>query len=502
MLTRLRVKGFKNLVDVDVRFGPLTCIAGPNAVGKSNLFDAIRFLSATAGGTLMEAALAVRNEQVRKADARAIFHRMGETIGEHMEFEAEMIVPKEAVDDLGQTARASANFLRYSLDLRYRETPEATGSGRGPIEILNERLVHIPSRQASKHLRFAHDAARWRKEAIRSGNRQAPFISTGKEETGQRVIYLHQDGGGRGKAKSNPATQPRTVLSAVNAAESPTVLCARREMESWRLLQLEPTALREPDPINAPAHLAPNGAHLPATLYRLAQASRTHDRPDPQRIYCQVANRLHDLIDEVKEVRVDRNEKWDSLTLEVASRDGAFCPARSLSDGTLRFLALSVLNLDPQAWGVICLEEPENGIHPDRISEMLRLLHDIANDPQEPVDDTNPLRQVIVNTHSPLVVLEVPEDSLLVAKSSSFVHDGTRGSQVQFAPMGNTWRHRADPETPTATIREVISYLNRSDDLTDFYAREGRRTVQGERRGRGRVVDREDLQPYLPRVTG
>ena len=40
MLTRLKVNGFKNLVDVDVRFGPFTCLAGVNEVGKSNLFDA------------------------------------------------------------------------------------------------------------------------------------------------------------------------------------------------------------------------------------------------------------------------------------------------------------------------------------------------------------------------------------------------------------------------------------------------------------------------------
>ena len=45
MLTRLYVSGFKNLVDTEIRFGPLTCIAGPNGVGKSSVFDAIHFLS-------------------------------------------------------------------------------------------------------------------------------------------------------------------------------------------------------------------------------------------------------------------------------------------------------------------------------------------------------------------------------------------------------------------------------------------------------------------------
>jgi len=41
MLTRLRVNGFKNLIDVDLHVGPFTCIAGANAVGKLNLFDVI-----------------------------------------------------------------------------------------------------------------------------------------------------------------------------------------------------------------------------------------------------------------------------------------------------------------------------------------------------------------------------------------------------------------------------------------------------------------------------
>src|SRR5579863_9494953 len=104
MLTRLRVSGFKNLVDVDVRFGPFTCIAGANGVGKSNLFDAIAFLSALAEEPLIDAALRVRDEGGRSGDVRSLFHRVGGTYSEEMSFQAEMVVPKNGYDDLGQPA--------------------------------------------------------------------------------------------------------------------------------------------------------------------------------------------------------------------------------------------------------------------------------------------------------------------------------------------------------------------------------------------------------------
>ncbi len=109
MLTRFRVSGFKNLVDVDIRFGPFTCIAGANGVGKSNLFDAIHFLSALAEDqTLVEAANSVR--EGKTVDVRSLFHHSGDDYGERMSFEAEMIVPEEGADDLGQQARASITF--------------------------------------------------------------------------------------------------------------------------------------------------------------------------------------------------------------------------------------------------------------------------------------------------------------------------------------------------------------------------------------------------------
>ena len=53
MLTRLEVDGFKNLLGLHVDLGPFTCIAGVNGAGKSNIFDAIQFLSLLSSRSLL-----------------------------------------------------------------------------------------------------------------------------------------------------------------------------------------------------------------------------------------------------------------------------------------------------------------------------------------------------------------------------------------------------------------------------------------------------------------
>jgi len=45
MLKRIRVRGFKSLADIEVKFPALTVLFGPNASGKSNLLDALLILS-------------------------------------------------------------------------------------------------------------------------------------------------------------------------------------------------------------------------------------------------------------------------------------------------------------------------------------------------------------------------------------------------------------------------------------------------------------------------
>src|SRR2546425_456751 len=177
MLTRLKIDGFKNLVDVDIRFGPFTCIAGANGVGKSNLFDVIRFLSSLANRSLLEAALSVRDERGRNMDVRGLFHRVGNRSAEEMCFEVEMIVPRTAVDDLGQEGKASTTFLRYTLQLRLRKSPSEPVSSN-PLEIVKEELVHIPKGDAPKHLLFPHDAKHWRNKVVTGRRSGIAFIST------------------------------------------------------------------------------------------------------------------------------------------------------------------------------------------------------------------------------------------------------------------------------------------------------------------------------------
>lgn len=484
MLTRLMVNGFKNLVDVDVYFGPFTCVAGANAVGKSNLFDAIHFISAIADRPLIDAARSIRAETGRSTDVRSLFHRVGDVFDREISFMAEMIIPQEGWDDLGQKAKATTTFLRYSVTIASRAEESASGS-LGPLELKKEELVRITKGEAPKKIRFDHNT-RWRNSAV-TGRRVPPYIST-EGDGADRVIIQHQDGKGGRTLKRSAVNLPRTVLSVANAAESPTALMAKREMQSWRLLQLEPSAMREPDEFTAPTKLGMDGSHLAATLNYLARRGGIvpedflmDTRREPI-IFGQIANRLSGLIDDVYEVWVDRDAKRELLTLHVTDSSRTPHPARALSDGTLRFLALTVLELDPETKGLLCLEEPENGIHPERIPAMLTLLQDIAVDTSAAIGRDNPLRQVIINTHSPAVVAQVPDDTLLVAELKEAIQSERRFNKVCFSSLPDTWRSKI-PEVSIVPKGKLLSYLNPAEP-----------PEPAEMRQKRRVIDREDVR--------
>lgn len=455
MITRIKIDGFKSLLNTELYFGPFTCIAGANAVGKSNFFDALSFLSKLADNTLLHAAKSIRSEDQKHANIKDIFFKSGNVYYPKMYFEIDMLVRPKAEDDLGQEAEASITSLRYILELKLNDE----SSERQPIEIVREELSPLNVTEAKKGVKFPA-TKEWEDSTITGRRAKTPFISTDGDK-----IKLHSDSkenkrGGR-TTESIAHKMPRTLLSNVTA-ESPTAFLARQEMRNWIMLQFEPSALRQPSTIYEVknAEITANGNNLPATLYRL------HNEKKEEDMYQRLTNQLKGLVSDVDAIDVDKDEKRDLLTLQIRFKDGLVLPAQSLSDGTLRFLGLAIIREDSNSGGLICLEEPENGINPKKVEEMIALLEQIATDTQFEVDEDNPLRQVIINSHSPLVVSKVSDESLYLATEREMKLDifNRKVKYTAFSALKNTWKtkHQLAEET---TLGEIVFYLENSERM-------------------------------------
>ncbi len=471
MLTRLKVNGFKNLRDVDVAFGPFTCIAGPNGAGKSNLFDAIALLGAFATKPVLEALLTVRGTNGRIAEISKLFGQPSADGSATMEFVADMVVPRTVRDDFDREGAPAAAGLVYSLTLCY--DPNREGGDKDPIFVSKEELKANNSSQALRWLAFRPNKSWLRDHIWGPGRRPSTFVQTEPGLGGSSPsIKLHGEGVG-GRPSSVPAWKtPQTVVCGVNAVTHPTALAARNEMRAWRMMQLEPSALRRPDELHGSPKITAMGEHLPSALQRIGS-------------HAEIAHRLSELVPGVIAVDVEADPVRQTRTLVVKLKDRVSYSASSLSDGTLRFLALAILASDPETHGLICMEEPENGIHPKRIAAMLSLVRALAGEEsadekdenEQGVDSEGPggLRQVLINTHSPLLVGKLADDELLVAHTLRF-----KGAEfVSFRPLPETWRAVANKLKPSELVSrgELAFALGQAEPKERSSANSKRRLV-------------------------
>ncbi len=432
MLLRLHVKGFKNLRDVEIRFGPLTCFVGPNGVGKSNIFDAIQFLRRLADEDIQTAAESVRGPTAAGRGPLDLFWS-ADPSGE-LSFEADMVVPPTARDEFGVLAEPAVTLLRYSISFRYR------ADRRPRVDLVHEELTRLPKGGSMSTIGFPHLRA-FRASAVIGQRSGGPFISTKWSDSGV-IGWLHGDGGMRGRQRPIAG---RTMVGGATLADYPTALAARREMSAWHALHLEPSALRTPDSYDSRQHVDEHGGHIAATLHRLcggapAGVAGTVSESrigwqDGDRVIQEAANRLARLVPEVDSIRIDDDPERGqrSVQVKMLRSDQWFSP-RSLSDGTLRFLALVAMQLDSDSCRVLCMEAPENGIDPARVPEMVKLLQDIAVDPEFAVDEDNPARQVVINTHSPDVIRQLDAPDVL------FVRSAGREAIVRPVDCAGNWR--------------------------------------------------------------
>ncbi len=425
MLTRFEVTGFKNLVGVAVDFGPFTCIAGPNAVGKSNLLNALEFLSLLSRNSFHDACVQVRPTARQQFDAASLLSADVMAGRGRLQLAAEMILPPSAEDEFGQTVVPSCRYVRYEVEIAVQRDASIPGGLR--LRLACERLRSLTAEE--RPLRFPEADAYSRFITSATGESGDCFMEY--ERSGRNgVVVVHREAAGRSRQVLADGAQ-RTVLSAVASAEYPTILAARTEMESWRFLALEPSAMRAPDDLMERRTISADGAHVPASLFRQDLAS---DRDGA--VLRRVCDAVRALID-IRSLVIAEDPVRQTLEMRAQVGDSPELPARALSDGTLRLLTLAAIGASTDYSGLLCLEEPENGIHPAKIADLSNLLHDLA----EPTEHY--LRQVIVNTHSPLLFQCAEDAELLCAVGRTVrLEDGERLRVVDFRPLAGTWSAR------------------------------------------------------------
>jgi predicted ATPase len=385
MITYIKINGLKSFHNFEMDFTPLTIIAGANASGKSNLFDALMLIS-----SLAETDNIKKSFRDQRGEFLELFTQYGENnYASEMEFQVEMLVNKRVTDAWGNKAVLKYTRLRYELTIRRF----INDSGMEDIEVSYESLINLKHQQ-DKWIKIIPAQYRelWRPK-VDTGKRGIPYINT-TTENGIPTVEVPQDGKAGNKRRFPLKNATRTVLSSFDTIDFPHVLAAREEMKSWKFLQLNPEDLRKPtDKTNGEDVISHSGKNLAAALNRIMLKNEYG--------LGEISRKLQSFVPDFIEVKVVDDRENKQFVIKLVDKNGREYSSRVLSEGTLRILALCILEQDDQHTGLLCFEEPENGIHLFRIKTMALLLKDLITDF---TDEDLPLRQVIVNTHSPILV--------------------------------------------------------------------------------------------------
>jgi len=389
MLTRLEVDGFKTFENLKVDLTPFTTIIGNNAAGKSNLFDVIQLLANLATRDVAEAVKEMRGEPLE------LFRQTAAGRSRQIRIAVEVLVDPVGRDPWGSEVKLSHTRMRYEVTLERRETRP----GIERILVAHEAVLPIMRKDDAWAKAVAPSKAF--RERYLKYIRQKPWLTTENRPEGL-TFDIHQDGK---QGRNRPASAAEaTVLYSITNAEFPHLFALREEIRHWRLLQLDPALLRRPVPVTAPDVLTTDGSNLAAVLAQLK--AETASEMHPNGVLSDIAAELSALIPGVTRLDADLHDASREYRIALTMRDGVPFTSRVISDGTLRVLALLTLLYDPRHRGLICFEEPENGIHPGRVKQLVQRLREMVTNPKtfEEDDHSPPLSQLLLNSHSPVVL--------------------------------------------------------------------------------------------------
>ena len=471
MLTQIEIDGFKTFKDFKVELAPFQVIVGPNGSGKSNLFDALQLLSRLAEVDDLALAFQAPDNDPGKVrgDAHELFTVLpGGQRTNHIRMAVEMLVDRNIRDGFGKEAELTHTRLRYEIAITLEVNDDTFRSER--LKITHEALTYISSTQDNWCQKYGLSSQNgWLPNFAGS---RTPFISTfdtrsqrGEAETLIEPLTTCLYADGDGKEREFPTDKgQRTVLSAISYTNYPHAFAARNEMLNWRFLHLNHEVLHQPSPVNAPFSLLKDGSNLPTLIARV-QSQDEFTLTD-------ISRDMANLVPGILKIRVEKNAASNEYYVRAETVDQQALSAQVLSDGTLRLLALAAIRNFPHFYSVLCLEEPENGVHPLHLENMARLLREMATDFNDPRQIDEPLRQVLITTHSPLFISQPSVlDSLLLAFMPTHVggqgESSMRVTRMEPVITPNTQsqastKNDRDRAVEVYTIDTVMSYLNSS----------------------------------------
>jgi predicted ATPase len=388
MITRIEARTYKCLRDVDVELGRLNVLVGPNATGKSTLLDVVGFLR----DALRLDGDVGRAVRARGRSLRELVWREG-TDG----FELALGVRRGS----GSTGETEPGALRYGVLL---------GAGSdGPLEVSWEMVYRRDGEQRDP----GADDWRVRLKGIFDG---VPPDELLEALIHAGVLVLRGQGsnvffGREGNALPYRPAPDRLALSLV--PEDPDEYAEAiglRDFLRYRVhtVELDPRVMRAPCPPDAPLAYEPDGSNVPLLVQQIAETERFEWWIEHLRLVMRGLQAL-----EVVEEPHNRH-----LYLVAVYEDGLRVPAWRLSDGTLRFLALTLIAYLPPEDRVFIIEEPENGMHPKAIEYLMQSLTSVYEG------------QVFLATHSPIIVgLTDPEDLLCFSQDEEGATRIVRGSE-------------------------------------------------------------------------
>jgi ABC-type multidrug transport system ATPase subunit len=254
----------------------------------------------------------------------------------------------------------------------------------------------------------------------------------------------------RGSLLGHPAHLDLAQAAAIGEAQGPGELMGNISHPS-RLLRLDPDAMRQPTsliPQGHPLQYGPRGDGL-AAVYD-AFLSRRLD------VFLDINKRFVALFPTARSIQLT-NASQTTKALGVELHDGRSVGPGQLSEGMLYWLAFAALPyLQPAP--VILIEEPENGLHPSRIGEVMGVLRRVSQ-----------TSQILLATHHPLVINELqPDEVTIITRTPERGTIATPLSETKnfeqrakVYELGELWLNYADGEfeqdlvqnTPSPTVQ-------------------------------------------------